>query len=203
MRKIIALLFMWAAAHGCAEAADSSVKYVTVDGTASQLRVDFNQAKGKVRLLFVVDPICPGCLRGLDDMNRDLLEHSRDPRLETFVVHVPVLKPPPTASDVPPAAELLKNPNVRHYWDPSGNFGRALSDGVDLRNGSKPVYAWDVWLIYGPDAVWQGTLPPKPLLLMHQLRALEGSKQFPRLDSDIFSKEVQKVIATLPSVAMQ
>jgi hypothetical protein len=203
MRKIIALLFIWGAAHGGAEAANPSVKFVTVDGAASQLRADFNQAKGKVRLLFVVDPICPGCLRGLDDVNRDLLEHSRDPRLETFVVHVPVLKPPPTAADVPPAAELLKNSNVRHYWDPSGNFGRALSEGVDLKNGSKSVYAWDVWLIYGPDAVWQGTLPPKPLLLMHQLRALEGSKQFPRLDSEIFSKEVQKVIATLPPVSKQ
>ena len=71
----------------------ASTAYANLDDQATALREDFNRAKGAVRLLFVVDPICPGCLRGLDDMNRDLLAATRDPRLVTFVVHEPVSEP--------------------------------------------------------------------------------------------------------------
>jgi hypothetical protein len=169
-----------------------------LDGSANQLREDFNRAKGSVRTLFVVDPICPGCLRGLDDLNKALLADTQDPRLQTFVVHVPVLKPAAKAKDVPPAAELLQNAHVRHYWNPSGSFGRDLAEGVNLQRDGKTVYAWDVWLIYGPEAIWTGTSPPKPRLLMHQLRALQGSKEFPHLDSEVFAHEVHQLLAQIP-----
>jgi len=42
----------------------------------------------------------------------------------------------------------------RHYWNPSGAFGRALSEGVGLKSDDKSVYAWDVWLVYGPEVTW-------------------------------------------------
>jgi hypothetical protein len=71
--------------------AGAPVPYTMLDDQASQLRADFNGRIGSVRLLFVVDPICPGCLRGLADMNRDLLRGTTDRRLRTFVVHEPVL----------------------------------------------------------------------------------------------------------------
>jgi hypothetical protein len=180
--------------------------YANLDDQATQLRDDFNRAKGSVRLLFVVDPICPGCLRGLDDMNRDLLADTRDPRLVTFVVHEPVLgaaRVAPwlrtTAShDVPAAAALLHNPYVRHYWSANGDFGRLLSDSVDLKGSQGRVYAWDVWLLYGPDAAWSGPGPPRPLLLMHQLSALHGSKEFPHLDSRVFAQKALSLLAHLP-----
>jgi hypothetical protein len=185
---------------GGAHAADStsSPAYTVLDETGSQLRADFNRAKGSVRLLFVVDPTCPGCLRGLDDMNKALLANTHDARLQTFVVHVPVLTPAPKAKDVPPAAELLQNSDVRHYWNPSGAFGRALSEGAGLTSDGKPVYAWDVWLVYGPETTWDGKTPPKPRLLMHQLRALKGSKEFPHLDSKAFAQQVHQLLTQLP-----
>jgi hypothetical protein len=194
---------------GCPRAADdphTAGTYANLDDQATQLREDFNRAKGSVRLLFVVDPICPGCLRGLDDMNRDLLANTRDPRLVTFVVHEPVLgaaRVAPwlrtTAShDVPAAATLLHNPYVRHYWSANGEFGRLLSNSVDLKGSHGRVYAWDVWLLYGPDATWSGPGPPSPLLLMHQLSALHGSKEFPQLDSRLFAQEALSLLAHLP-----
>ncbi|MGH8265009.1 MAG: hypothetical protein ACRET4_16130, partial [Steroidobacteraceae bacterium] len=64
--------------------------------------------------------------------------------------------------------------------------------------GDDLVYAWDVWLIYGPDANWEGADPPRPRLLMHQLRALQGSKEFPRLDADVFARVVRELLAKLP-----
>ena len=47
---------------------------VTLLGVAgAPLREDFNRDQGFVRLLFVVDPRCPECLRGLADMGDDVL----------------------------------------------------------------------------------------------------------------------------------
>ena len=185
-------------AAACAKDAAATPAYTVLDETGSQLRQDFNRAQGSVRLLFVVDPICPGCLRGLDDLNAALLAGTSDPRLQTFVVHVPVLKPPAKASDVPPAAALLHNPNVHHYWNPSGSFGWELAKAVGLKRGDELVYAWDVWLIYGPDAKWNATSPPTPQRLMHQLRALRGSNEFPLLDRQAFAREVHQLLAQLP-----
>lgn len=184
----------------------SHAVYVNLDDRATQLREDFNRAKGSVRLLFVVDPICPGCLRGLDDMNRDLLAGTGDPRLVTFVVHEPVLgaaRAAPwlrtTAShDVPAAAALLHNPYVHNYWSADGEFGRLLSDSVDLKGSDGRVYAWDVWLLYGPDAVWSDGGPPRPLLLMHQLHALRGNTEYPYLDSQVFAQKTLNLLSHLP-----
>ena len=214
MRKsstpILAVGLLWAAAS-CAqgEAAPAQVDakpYTTLDDQGSQLRADFNRGIGTVRLLFVVDPICPTCLRGLDDMNRDLLESTVDPRLQTFVVHEPVLGTALAApwsrlaigTDVPKAAQLLHNPHVRNYWNPSGAFGQLLSQAVGLKNGEHAVYAWDVWLIYGPEARWKGVSPPRPRLLTNQLGALRGSTEFPHLDSRIFAQHVHTLLAQLP-----
>jgi hypothetical protein len=175
-----------------------SASYTVLDDPGSELRADFNRSVGSVRLLFVVDPICPTCLRGLDDLNDALLGHTQDPRLRTFVVYVPVLHPPALPKDIPPAAQLLHNANVRHYWNPSGSFGNLLSKAVGLKSGNRQLYAWDVWLIYGPEAKWEGADPPRPRLLMQQLGALRGSTEFPHLDSQAFARQVQALLAQLP-----
>jgi hypothetical protein len=207
---ILVIGLLWVAAS-CAQGDSSPTQaaakpYTVLDDQGSQLRADFNRKIGTVRLLFVVDPICPGCLRGLDDMNRDLLESTRDPRLQTFVVHEPVLgtaRAAPwaraaVATDVTKAAQLLHTPQVQHYWNSSGAFGQLLSEAVGLKNSEGPVYAWDVWLVYGPEAKWVGVGPPRPRLLMHQLGELRGSAEFPHLDSHIFAQQVHALLAQLP-----
>jgi hypothetical protein len=208
---VIGLLWVTVScAQGESSAAQAAAKpYTVLDDHASQLRADFNRKVGTVRLLFVVDPICPTCLRGLDDMNRDLLERTVDPRLQTFVVYEPVLgtaRASPwsrmaVGTDVTKAAQLLHNPQVQHYWNSSGAFGQLLSEAVGLKNSERTVYAWDVWLIYGPDAKWEGTNPPRPRLLMNQLGALRGSSEFPHLDSHVFAQQVQALLAQLPPTA--
>jgi hypothetical protein len=72
-----------------------------------------------------------------------------------------------------------------------------LSKTVGLKNGERSVYAWDVWLVYGPEAKWVGADPPHPRLLMHQLGALRGSAEFPHLDSHVFAQQVQTLLAQL------
>ena len=79
------------APFGIAGAGDAPAAsgYAVLDDDFSQLREDFNRAKGSVRLLFVVDRICPGCLRGMDDMNKDLLSRTKDGRLKTLLCTFP------------------------------------------------------------------------------------------------------------------
>ena len=205
--KLVSLMLLGAvlAVSGCAKADDNvtAAQYVVLNEQGSPLKDDFNRAKGSVRLIFIVDPTCPGCLRGMDDMNKALLGNTNDAGLQTFVVHVPVLEPPPEAKDIAPSAKLLKNSHVRHYWNPSGAFGDAVTEAVGLQKDGKPVFAWDVWLIYGPEAEWEGKLPPKPRRLMHQLWALQGSKEFMHLDRDVFAKEVRQLLAQLPMPGAQ
>jgi hypothetical protein len=196
--SLIGMLALDASAQ---DKAPASPSYTVLDDQGTQLRGDFNRAVGSVRLLFVVDPICPTCLRGLDDLNGALLGQTQDPRLQTFVVHVPVLHPSAQPKDIPPAAQLLHNANVRQYWNPSGAFGSLLSESVGLKSGDRQVYAWDVWLIYGPEAKWEGAGPPRPRLLMQQLGGLRGSTEFPHLDSEVFAQRVRGLLARLPPAA--
>lgn len=200
MRHVVTLAMPILFAFACAVQADTAetAPYITLDDGATQLIHDFNEAKGSVRLLFVVDPTCAECLRGLDDMNRSLLGATRDPRLKTFVVHMPVIGA--KAKDVAPAMTVLQNPHVRHYWNASGEFGRKLAEAVELKENGKSVYAWDVWLLFGPDAVCDESGPAKPRLLMHQLRALKGNTRFPRLDSEVFAREARALLAAIPAV---
>lgn len=187
------------ASSGCAQAQNdpTASTYTLLDDAASQLRDDFNRATGSVRLVFVVDPICPVCLRGLDVLNKALLATTDDSRLQTFVVHVPVLGA--QSEDVAPSMQLLRNPHVRHYWNPTGEFGRSLAKAVGLKRGDELVYAWDVWLIYDAAAEWEGVSPPRPRRLMHQLPALKKSTEFPRLDAGAFASEVRQLLAQLPA----
>ena len=56
------------------------------------LREDFNRDQGFVRLMLLVDPICPECLRGLADMGDDVLAKlPKDTRIKVYVVHEPVI----------------------------------------------------------------------------------------------------------------
>jgi hypothetical protein len=215
MRILLAVLIttgLLLTGPGCTQRQNSPgvlTAYTVLDDQGSQLREDFNRKVGSVRLLLVIDPICPTCLRGLADVNRDLLKSTADPRLQTFIVHEPALGIARYApwlrmsggKDVPKAAQLVQNPNVRHYWNPSGAFGKLLSHAVGLKNGNRQVYAWDVWLVYGPEAKWVGSDPPRPRLLMQQLGALRGSTEFPHLDSHVFAQQVQSLLAPLSSAS--
>jgi hypothetical protein len=176
---------------------------ILLDAEGAPLKEAFNQAKGSVRLLFVVDPVCPGCLQGASKINKAVLErYAPNPRLSSWMVHVPVIGG--KEADTKRTCKLLKEGTVTHYWDPKGHFGGLVSNGVDLKDSKgKWVYAWDVWLVYGPDAEWTGKYPPKPMKFMHQLWALEDSA-FDFFDPEKFAAEVGsalKLAETQPNPA--
>jgi hypothetical protein len=69
-----------------------------------------------------------------------------------------------------------------------------MSQVLSLVHGTKPVYAWDVWMIYPPNTVWAGKDPPRPVFLMHQLPGLDNAK-FPPLDSKAFYAKLNEILA--------
>src|SRR5471032_2675797 len=82
-----------AAAPSSAPLAGSCDHPITISAKDdAALRDAFNRAKGSVRLVFLIDPICPTCLRGLKDLDTDVLSpHASDMVLQTFVINTPVL----------------------------------------------------------------------------------------------------------------
>src|SRR5687767_12203008 len=103
-------------------------------------------------------------------MNREVLTKHEDPSLRIYTVWVP--KSRGLERDVPGATTEVKDPRGAHYWDAPSVLVRGYRETLKLTED-----AWDVYLLYGPEAKWEGGLPPPPLYWAHQL----GSKEKPRL----------------------
>jgi hypothetical protein len=179
----------------------ADARYAVLDGSDQPLGAAFNRDHGNVRLMFLVDPICPGCLRGLADMGDDLLSTlPAGAPVRVYVVYEPVIGG--KAKDIPAAAALLRFPSAMPYWNPTGDFGRQMSHVLGYWNGHRWVYAWDTWLIYPPDAIWRGAAPPQPAFLMHQLGGLPHTAQFPQLDARVFAAKVHAMMNPLTRTAL-
>jgi hypothetical protein len=191
LMSLIAGTVLMALVPLAASAADAPKPYVVLDKSLGGLRADFNANVGKVRLLYIVGPTCGICLRGLSDLQEAVYgKKGDDPRLVTFVVHVPTLGA--REANVRPASRLISNRHTTQYWEETGITGRVLQQvmGVDM-------YVWDFWAIYGPDAVWSDErLPPVPDFWQHQLQGLPANK---KLDAEVFATKVNEFLAQVPA----
>lgn len=78
------------------------------------------------------------------------------------------------------ASRLIDDARVTHYWDPGQLAGSAFQDLLGT-----PAPAWDVWMLFGPDANWGDRAPP-PDWWEHQLGGLPSER---RLDFDRFAEK--------------
>jgi hypothetical protein len=161
--------------------------YVVLDKSLSQLRADFNANVGKVRMLYIVGPTCGICLRGMSDLQEAVYsKKGDDPRMVTFVIHVPTLGA--REGNVAPASRLITNRYTTHYWEETGITGKLMQQvmGVDK-------YVWDFWAIYGPNVMWSDERPmPAPSFWQHQLGGLPPEK---KLDANVFAAKVDEFLA--------
>jgi len=104
-------------------------------------------------------------------MNREVLTRYDDPSLRIYVVWVP--KQRGLERDVAAATREVKDPRATHYWDEPSVLVRGYRDTLKVSED-----AWDIYLLYGPEAKWEGGLPPKPIYWSHQL----GSEDKPRIN---------------------
>ncbi len=173
--------------------AQASTSYFTLTEDLAQLKTEFNAANEKIRLVFISGPSCGICLRGLDDLNRSIVASLQsDPRVHTFVVHVPTLGA--EEKHVVASIPLMAGPRVSHYWDEVGNSGRLFQEALNI-----PMYAWDVWMIYEPGQTWeQDRSPPEPVFWHHQLPGLPKEQ---RLDAEAFAVAVSDRLKGVPQVS--
>ena len=100
----------------------------------------------------------------------------KDKRLAVFSAYIPMVM----GDSADPAAvagkEMAKH-GIKSFWDGKHELGKAYAGVVKLPPGHH--VAWDIYFIYGPNAVW-GKTPPEPVYWMHQLgideRCLDGTK---------------------------
>jgi hypothetical protein len=120
------------------------------------------------------------------DLQEEFIAASQnDERLHTFVVHLPTLGA--TEENVPAAMELLDGPRVTHYWNGGrGEIGHQYTEVLEI----DPVYAWDVWLAYPADVLWENELPPSPSFWQHQL----GLDNAPKLDPPVFAAQTKELL---------
>ena len=85
---------------------------------------------------------------------------------------------------VPKATKLLPDERVIHYWDSDKKLGAAFTPVLGLDET-----AWDVYLLYPPDAEWTEQ-PPKPIYWMHQL----GVETAPTLNGETLAEEIKKLL---------
>ncbi len=168
-----------------APSSQNTVGYKVLNTNLAELREDFNANAGKVRLLFIVGPTCPECLRGMDDLGKALANEQDNPKLRTFVVYVPELHA--KSQDIGPTVSLLPGKFVSRYWDPNQSSERVFKKMLNTAG-----LAWDVWMIYGPEQRWNGAVPPMPEFWMDQLY---GMPEKYYLNPAVFKKQVERRLA--------
>ena len=103
----------------------------------------------------------------------------KHPALRTYLVWVPVLMA--RESHVANGTNAVKQPGIAHYWDGHSALVRGYMQPLGLSQ-----LAWDVYMIYGPDAQWGEEGPPVPDFWMHQLPGVDA----PRLDAEAFTSRL-------------
>lgn len=122
-------------------------------------------------------------------MQRHVLTKYQDPNLRVYMVWVP--KSRGLERDVASATTQYPEPRAMHFWDAPSVLVTGYRETLQLSED-----AWDVFMVYGPDARWDDTRPPKPAYWAHQL----GTRDKPRvngpwLDGAVFLERLLAVEA--------
>ena len=132
-------------------------------GTQAQaVRDAFNAAADTVRIVALVSPTCGDCLRGAADLQSQVFDTIASPKVRALIVWVPKLGA--RESNVAEATHTIPDPRATHYWDRDSYLVHAYNATLNLGQD-----AWDVYLLYGPNARWNTAQPPTPQSWTHQL----------------------------------
>jgi hypothetical protein len=154
-----------------------------VGAHAQRLQNAFNADAGTVRVLALVSPTCGNCLRGAADLQQHIFAAIGDGRLRGYIVWVPKLDG--REANVSEATHTVADSRAGHYWDANGYLVHAYDAVLGLHQD-----AWDVYLLYGPNAHWDGPNPPVPSYWMTQLSGAPG----PTLDPTTLADHIRGLL---------
>ena len=111
--------------------------------------------------------------------------------MRAYVVWVPELYA--QESDVPRGLATVPDARAIHFWDGEGLLMRGYGPVLDLPvAGSGTINAWDIFMIYGPNARWEISAPPVPDFWMHQLSiVLAAGMRVPLLKPAVFARRAE------------
>lgn len=124
----------------------------------------FNGGRGHARVVALVSPTCPACVFGANAVEQAVLEAYPDAEIQVSIVWIDML---PSDGRVAAfrSSSIFDDPRVKQFHDPARRAGWAIAAGL-LEKDAGP--AWDVYLFYGDDALWEDG-PPEPVEWYHQL----------------------------------
>jgi hypothetical protein len=114
-----------------------------------------------------------------------LLLKNQDARLAAFVVWVPELGA--QEKNVADGTKLVPDSRASQYWDPNESLGVEYGRVLPTPNA-----AWDVYMLFGTEAVWPKSGVPKPDFWMQQLDDVTAA---PRLDGEVFATRAAAILA--------
>ncbi len=119
--------------------------------SVAALKDRFNKDRGRVRMIFLLSPTCPMCVRGSKWAEEHIMEAHENADFAAYVVWLPVL-PPDTRSEWDP--ELLDDARAVHFWDEDRIAGDWFQTEMPDCPALGPV-AWDAIYLFDEDAVWR------------------------------------------------
>lgn len=155
---------------------------VLTDG-GDALEAAFNADRGKTRVLLLVSPTCPVCMMSSRIVHRYVLEAMPEADLRVYVVWGP-MQHKETEEDARAATVNVPDPRADHFWTDDHVLAEAFQEPLGIEG--EP--AWDTYMIYGPEARWEGK-PPAPAYFMHIEKPLPEDLWF---DGVSFAERVRK-----------
>jgi hypothetical protein len=140
---------------------------LTTVSSLETLQAQFNREQQNTRVLILIAPTCPYCLKGASAIERVLEANPGEP-LTVLVVWQPMLS---TDWGQPGTRVLrrLSDPRVRQFWDPDRRAAAALEQSFrDREPGPACCFQngiwWDLMAVFPPGRAWGERLPEPTLL---------------------------------------
>ncbi len=86
------IIFAVYSSFGRSDAASQQASDRGYSTDIKELHDKFNKDKGNVRLLLLLSPTCPECLRGASEIQSKVLEKIKDSDMRVYVIYLPILK---------------------------------------------------------------------------------------------------------------
>lgn len=152
-----------------------------------ELKEQFNRSKQKVRVLAILSPTCPECLRGFE-MVKVLLGRFPSSDLRVFLMWIPMLEEDNLEAAITHSKEIADS-RLTQGWDSSRKIGKLFAKTLSLQKT-----AWDVYLIYARGTNWIGDGPRSPTFWMHQLTSDPGADSSLHLNDEVFFGRLSELL---------
>jgi hypothetical protein len=135
----------------------------------TELKNEFNDSHANVRMLVLLSPTWPVCVRGASALE-SLLETQTESHLRVFVIWEPVLA---TDLSAPSTITLrrIHDARVKQYWDRNRVLSHAMGEH------DRPSVVWDYIAVYKPEQIWTD-VPLQPEFTGRPVvRFIEGTRR--------------------------